>query len=60
MTKKDYELIANGFVMTLTSAYNGPEGYKLAVEYMADELEHENPRFNRIKFMEACGIKLQD
>jgi len=57
MTKKDYELIATALVMTHTSAFNGTEGYKLTCEYMADELERDNPRFDRTKFLTACGIE---
>lgn len=56
MTKKDYEVIATAFVTTVQRAYNGEKGYKLAVAYMADELERNNPKFDRSKFYNACGI----
>lgn len=57
MTKKDYEVVATGLVMTVQRAFNGTDGYKLACDYMADELQRHNPKFDRQKFLTACGIE---
>lgn len=57
MTKKDYELIAN----VIYSLYLGHEnwnrnGQQVASKF-ADKLAEHNPKFNRSKFLEACGIR---
>ena len=59
MTKKDYELIA----WALSNAYtddppqDGRVSYTAMVRRMANALEQQNPRFNKTKFYDACGIK---
>lgn len=63
MTKKDYELIATALVMTHSSAFTsettfpGVDGYTLTCQYMADELERANPKFDRTRFLKACGVE---
>ena len=51
MTKKDYVLLA--------SVIKGRRGYKvvdtLAFD-IADALQADNERFNRVVFLKACGI----
>ena len=47
MTKKDYILIANAF-----ARYT-----KEIAEALASELQKENPKFNREKFLQACRVK---
>lgn len=59
MTKKDYELIAS----IIWACYHNSEFYpdsstvkRLALD-IADGLEYHNERFNRNKFLQACGIE---
>lgn len=57
MTKKDYELIA--------SQINGSRFYRneqyIVTEFLVNRLANvfkaDNPKFDRDKFLEACGIK---
>lgn len=56
MTRKDFQVIATGLVMTVSTAFNGVKGYKLHCEYMADELERNYDNFDRMKFLKACGV----
>lgn len=66
MTKKDYELIA-GAICTVsqntkdqTINVEARAGYWLALEQLsrilANEFAADNPRFDRERFMRACGI----
>lgn len=65
MTKKDYELIAENIktcVNRVKNTRNDADQIINSIFYglvanLAQDLEQENPRFNPIKFMEACGIK---
>lgn len=64
MTKKDYELIAKRF-NTALSYYRKPENSNIrgeAIELFAyqlsDDLMYTNPRFDRNKFLQACGIEV--
>lgn len=62
MTRKDYQLIAS----TIKELTKGLESEDYLEHYvpvirelannLADRLEIENPRFNRVKFWEACGL----
>lgn len=61
MTKKHFRLIAENFLQTkpIYDKYN-PEVYyqwENDVEHMADVCDYFNSRFNRAKFLEACGCK---
>lgn len=66
MTRKDYELIAaaineaaetvrrennSGFIHTLGSAMD------LTAVQIAKALAADNPRFDRAKFLQACGVQ---
>ena len=64
MTKKEYELIAqalkNSLPMSLLitdeSIWQARiNTWKCTVKIMANELENNNPRFNRSKFLQTCG-----
>ncbi len=63
MTKKDYELIAKAIHVSLI--WSGSleaqdrfiEQHRMTAGYVADALERTNPRFNKDKFMAACGVK---
>ena len=55
MTRKDYELIAKVFKnaqeLTTERAGVGVTAYLLA-----NELAQDNPRFDRARFLSACGV----
>ncbi len=66
MTRKDYELIAKA-IAKLRSVYPDGEptndhdkgfqhGTKQAAQYIASALASENPRFDRDRFLKACGV----
>lgn len=61
MTKKDYELIANQFDLQLHFLKREyPEQVKTLVgfaKHLATRLEIDNPRFDRNRFLQACGIE---
>jgi hypothetical protein len=48
MTRKDYVLIADTLANLTLS---------LVAEELATALETDNPRFNRARFLDACGVK---
>lgn len=72
MTRKDYELIAKVFKnirdefyrdMTDANDAHGWDknlfagvGVRILAESLAGELEQENPRFDRSRFLNACGV----
>lgn len=56
MSKKDYELIArciNGAV----KAHGQTAAIILAVDNLAMELRSTNPRFDELRFRNACGVE---
>lgn len=53
MTKKDYELIA-GTIAKMKSLV-GEQLY--VADLFADTLAKHDPRFDRDKFLQACGIE---
>jgi hypothetical protein len=59
MTKKDYVLIARAFA--LTADINDTTGYKLArydvARFLAESLALDNPKFDRSRFLAACGVQ---
>lgn len=64
MTRKDYVLIAEAFADAGTDAdKHGDDdqrarfwGLHTAATYIADGLVQDNPRFDRARFMAACGL----
>lgn len=61
MTRKDYQLIAN--TLAAERAYHADLGQAYAAETvesvaarLADELADDNPRFDRERFLKACGV----
>jgi hypothetical protein len=60
MTKKDYELIAKVLDSSAqshaTNPFTGECMYVGLVEDFAKALQDTNPRFNRAKFLTACGV----
>jgi len=59
MTKKDYELIAGVIAQNQAQFIQGEDGHallKILAQQLANELESDNPRFNRLTFLKACGV----
>ena len=64
MSRKDYELVAGVFRNHVVSMMTcGKDNYAAQVtelgilaEDMASALQGNNPRFNRARFLQACGI----
>jgi hypothetical protein len=55
MTRKDFKLIAEVFYDHLRT--HGPEVEVEALAHrMSEKLVQTNPRFDKAKFLEACGI----
>jgi hypothetical protein len=54
MTKKDFELIAK--VVARSTIGKGQEARTGIANAFADELEEINPRFDRARFLTACGV----
>ncbi len=60
MTRKDYELIAERISSSREAdARNGREEELLdsVSRRLADALASENPRFDRERFLRACGVE---
>ena len=58
MTRKDYELIAGVFAL---ETKDEPQGRALSkmrwlATGIATKLQNENPRFDRERFLKACGV----
>ena len=59
MTKKDYELIANvirGCVVFDTTKLTGKEMLVEVSYQLAHFLKQDNPKFDKDKFINACGV----
>ena len=57
MTRKDYQLIADVFAnFGKMIELEETIGADLA-RNLADALQADNPRFNRDRFLDACGVK---
>lgn len=66
MTKKDFQLIADALSYAKPSKTAKPTGYKHRLEAwnnsvhtMADYLSVTNPRYDKQRFLVACGIDSQ-
>jgi hypothetical protein len=57
MTRKDYVLIAEA-MKAAAYALNPPQrtGALLAAYELSHSLQEDNPRFDRKRFMDACGL----
>jgi hypothetical protein len=53
MTRQDYVLIAKAFA--LYKCLDQPTRWFIA-QALADELEKDNPRFDRARFIKACDL----
>ena len=55
MTRKDFELIANAIKEITANDYPQDRADKAGL--FARVLETTNPRFDRVRFLTACGVK---
>jgi hypothetical protein len=53
MTRKDYVIIAE---VIATSWHDSAETKRTMAQNMADALQAENARFDRTRFLDACGV----
>lgn len=60
MTRKDYVMLAAALHPTNTQpCYSeGREQHKADCEAIADALAKNDPRFDRERFLKACGVQL--
>ena len=59
MTRKDYVLIAETLANLMNDFNNGGEdsvSLSLVAQELADALQGDNPRFDRARFLDACGV----
>lgn len=55
MTKKHYEIIADAF--NITDNNKTERSYRVILAHrVANRLQADNPRFDREKFLSACGV----
>ncbi len=67
MTRKDYELIAKALKSRMDNALGLSAAYRKTISpaevvgmvacELADELGQDNPRFDRSRFLMACGVE---
>lgn len=59
MTRKDYVLIADAikWQMENSTSAEQQQGVKFTAGELAWRLAQENPRFDRERFLTACGVK---
>lgn len=58
ITRKDYVLLASAIERAHTESLGSDmkEGSSLTAERIADALQADNPRFDRARFLNACGV----
>lgn len=59
MTRKDYQLIADAITAEVNEWSDRPEAFAAighTASRIASALRRDNPRFNRERFMDACGL----
>ena len=59
MTRKDYELIARSIFVDRESLQEESQRQTadLIARGLVEQLEAMNPRFDRARFLSACGVK---
>ena len=55
MTKKDYELVARSLDVPSCELMKAGV-YELVAKALADAFEKDNSKFDRDKFLKACGV----
>ena len=58
MTRKDYQLIAKVLERASSEGVQGLLNWGGTCEDMARELAKENPRFDTVTFLDACGFDM--
>ena len=57
MTKKHFEMIARSLRAAADhTTAKGRDGIVVSAAMLANEFQIANPRFDRARFMEACGL----
>lgn len=56
MTRKDYQLIADAMQDLYLGRADWQRSLSQTANKLADFLAKDNPRFNREKFLTACGL----
>jgi hypothetical protein len=62
MTKKDYELIAKAIYGSLIQSGKlewqdqYADQFRMTARHISTALERDNPRFDKDRFMKACGV----
>lgn len=63
MTRKDYVIIAESikgsinYEKSFNNNQDGANALKFLALTLSSSLETDNPRFNRARFLDACGVK---
>jgi hypothetical protein len=60
MTRKDYVLIATALNRARDHGsfnYEEKSQHEFDCHYVADALSQDNPRFDRARFLKACGVE---
>jgi hypothetical protein len=65
MTRKDYELLARVFRNEIETAEAmqetiGAEAVRCFADSLSGALAHDNPRFDKARFIAACGAERND
>jgi len=62
MSRKHYEAIAKVFAGDYATAANDGERRKVVgiALSLSDVFQQDNPRFDRVRFLQACGLTKQD
>ena len=55
MSRKDYQAIANALNALGAKTHNW-QAVALAANAIADTLAADNARFDRVRFLQACGV----
>lgn len=56
MTRKDFELIASAMNYGQTIPADDNQLY-WTIDFLANKLQATNPKFDRERFLEACGVE---
>jgi hypothetical protein len=57
LTKQHFEFIANVVDQIGNDYVIDDRQHEIVAQYFADALQQTNTNFNRIKFMDACGVE---
>ena len=58
MTRKDYKLIAKALREAVLHHHLDTNTLSVAISWLAFTLKEDNPRFDRRKFRDACGLTI--